>query len=66
MYAFCAGVPGDWLQRSRLIVRELMAESCAISFKEPVDEDEVGEAGGGGGSKSVVFVARYRVLVYKT
>eukprot|EP00983_Pelagomonas_calceolata_P112037 1159843-Pelagomonas_calceolata.AAC.5 len=37
----CADVPGDWAQRARLVVRELMASPSAISFLEPVDEEEV-------------------------
>uniref|UniRef100_A0A7S3R1G0 Bromo domain-containing protein n=1 Tax=Dunaliella tertiolecta TaxID=3047 RepID=A0A7S3R1G0_DUNTE len=36
-----ADVPGDWAQRARLVVRELMASPSAISFLEPVDEEEV-------------------------
>ncbi|KAF5840185.1 hypothetical protein DUNSADRAFT_17532 [Dunaliella salina] len=36
-----ADVPGDWAQRARLVVRELMASPTAVSFLEPVDDEEV-------------------------
>ena len=42
VYLCFSGVPGDWAQRARLVVRELMGEPCASGFLSPVDEEEVG------------------------